>query len=247
MTAETLKERIANAQKKIATKQGTIDKKLKLIEKKMQKLIQLGVADQDSTTMDDVRSTGNTEAMWLMCDIKYLKEDIQRGKREIAETEQTLAKYEKQLTGELEQEAVLREIPEVLKKLRDELVARWDAWDMERKARYWKDRREMEWGAFRKKYKYADTRFAEQSDEQIHKNNIRDAEFLILDLVRRVQAITGEITSWADIRATQGAQGFTVLNGIVMGKEGRAEIESILAGGYNIQRLHIRVLVKEYK
>lgn len=248
MTAETLKERIANAQKKIATKQGTIEKKLNLIEKKKKKLIQLGVADPENTTVDEVRSqNGCTEAMWLMCDIKYLKEDIKRGQREIAETEQTLAKYEKQLTGELEQEAVLREIPEVLKKLRDELVERWDAWDLERKAKYWKDRREMEWDAFRKKYKYADTRFAEQSDEQIHKSNVRDAEFLILDLIRRTQAITGEITSWADIRATQGAQGFTVLNGIVIGKEGRAEIESILAGGYNIQRLHIRVLVKEYK
>ena len=245
MTIETLKERIENAKKKIERKQGTIDKKLKLIDKKKQQIVKLGF-DPD-TDKYEFRRSGNNEVFWLMCDIEYLYQDISRGKREISETEKTIAKYEQQLTGELEQEAVLRKIPEQLKQMRDELVSKWDEYDLKRKERYWKDRREMEWREFCKKYKYADTRLADLSDEQIHKNNIRDAEYLIIDLVRRVQAITGEITSWADIRAEQGAQGFTVLNGYVVGKEGRAEIESILAGGYNIQRLHIRVLVKEFK
>ena len=68
---------------------------------------------------------------------------------------------------------------------------------------------------------------------------------MILDLIRRVKDITGEITDWSGIQATIGAQGFTVLNGYVIGKEGRARVESILAGGYNIQRLHVRVLVHE--
>ena len=56
---------------------------------------------------------------------------------------------------------------------------------------------------------------------------------------------TGEITSWAGIHLEAGSY-CAVLNGYVEGKEGRARVESILAGGYNIQRLHIRVLVKEY-
>ena len=41
----------------------------------------------------------------------------------------------------------------------------------------------------------------------------------------------------------QSVQG-PVLNGIVQGELGKVRIESILAGGYNIQKLHIRVLVK---
>ena len=68
-------------------------------------------------------------------------------------------------------------------------------------------------------------------------------EDLIINLIYRVRKITGEITDWSDIRASVGTGGFTVLNGTVIGKEGIAHIESITAGGYNIQRLHIRVLV----
>ena len=85
--------------------------------------------------------------------------------------------------------------------------------------------------------------FKGKSDEQIHDDNVQAAENLIIDLIYRVRKITGEITDWSDIRATVGTDGFTVLNGTVIGKEGITCIESITAGGYNIQRLHVRVLV----
>ncbi len=85
--------------------------------------------------------------------------------------------------------------------------------------------------------------FKNKSDEQIHNDNVQAAKSLIIDLIYRVRSITGEITDWSDVRASAGTRGFTVLNGLVIGKEGRAKVESITAGGYNIQRLHIRVLV----
>jgi len=81
------------------------------------------------------------------------------------------------------------------------------------------------------------------SDEQIHADNVKAGKQVILDLVNRVTKVTGPITSWSGLHATAGNGGWTVLNGIVEGEEGKASVETILAGGYNIQRLHARTLV----
>lgn len=85
-----------------------------------------------------------------------------------------------------------------------------------------------------------------QTDEWIHKQNQRDGENLILDLLKRVTKITGPVTDWSGLHVTQGNMG-AVLNGYVIGEDGKAEVESILAGGWNVQRLHVRTLVKPIK
>ena len=134
-------------------------------------------------------------------------------------------------------------LPDVLKRLQAELVERWDRWDIERKDRIRTDYRELDYKELSRKYTHSDVMFKNKSDEQIHNDNVQAAKSLIIDLIYRVRSITGEITDWSDVRASAGTGGFTVLNGLVIGKEGRAKVESITAGGYNIQRLHIRVLV----
>ena len=95
--------------------------------------------------------------------------------------------------------------------------------------------------------KYGSLKYARSiwdlTEEKIHANNQRDGENLILDLLRRVTKITGPVTDWSELYVTQGNMG-AVINGYVIGEDGRAEVESILAGGYNIQRLHVRTLVK---
>ena len=103
--------------------------------------------------------------------------------------------------------------------------------------------REIDYKIFSKKYNHANAMCKSKSDEQRHDDNVQLAENLIIDLIYRVRTITGEITDWSDILASAGTGGFTVLNGTVIGKEGIAFVESITAGGYNIQQLHIRVLV----
>lgn len=84
------------------------------------------------------------------------------------------------------------------------------------------------------------------SDEKIRQNNERDGKNLILDLLKRVTKITGAVIDWSGLELTQGNTG-AVLNGIVIGEEGKARVESIYAGGYNIQKLHVRTLVKPMK
>lgn len=101
---------------------------------------------------------------------------------------------------------------------------------------------------FKKKFgigiQYA-TSLWDMSDEDIHKENVESGKRIILDLVNRVTKITGPITSWSGLHLTQGNGGWSVLNGIVEGEDGRASVETILAGGWNVQKLHCRTLVKK--
>jgi len=233
MKIETLSERIANAENKIGKKQLTVAKKKALIAKKQQLIEAKGLGNSDSP-----------EALTLKWDIEHYTDDISRLEREIAETTLSIAEYRKQLTGLMERVSVLiTETPDILKGLQEELVERWDRWDIERRDRIQSDYRELDYKEFSRKYTHADVIFKSKSDEQIHNDNVQAAENLIIDLIYRVRKITGEITNWSDIRASAGTGGFPVLNGTVIGKEGIAYVESITAGGYNIQRLHIRVLV----
>lgn len=248
MKITTLKERIEKATQKIEKKQNTIVKKEAQIEKKYQALRKLGVEDPENHDREEFRGSENWDDIyWTYCDIDTLKEDIERGGKEIEATKKTLEKYEAQLAGEIKKESIfLTKIPEIFKSLIDELVETWDAWDKVRRKNIRKAYDEYGHKEFyRRGYTYTDYEFMYITDEKIHDNNERDAKALVLDLYLRVKDITGEVTDWAGVRATQGTNGFTVLNGIVIGKEGRAKVESILAGGYNIQRLHIRVLVHE--
>ena len=233
MRIETLSERIVNAESKIGKKQRTILKKQELIAKKQNLLDTRYLANLDSP-----------EALTLKWDIEHYTDDISRLEREIAETTLTLTEYRNKLTGLIERVSVLiTDMPDVLKGLQEELVERWDKWDFERRDKIQSDYRELDYKEFSRKYTHADVVFKGKSDEQIHDDNVQSAENLIIDLIYRVRKITGEITDWSDIRASVGTGGFTVLNGTVIGKEGIACVESITAGGYNIQRLHIRVLV----
>lgn len=231
MTSAQIKERITKATEKITKKQNTITKKTALIEKKNAQI---------------EKTTDTTEQRYLQSDIKWLQEDIKRLNKEIEETKATIEKYNKQLAGELEKEAIFtKEIPEQFKNLQTELVDRWDSYDKEMRTFYREQYKVMDYREFIKEYGSGAYELRHKSDEDIHKANEKDAKALILDLYNRVKAITGEVTDWSHIRASQGNQGFTVLTGTVIGKEGRASVETILAGGYNIQKLHIRTLVHE--
>lgn len=234
MTTSQLNERIAKATEKIEKKQGTISKKKALIAKK-QSAVEMMKASDGKYTEDNI--------YWTECDIKYLKADVERLEKEIPEILKTIEKYEKQLAGEIEKEALITKVmPEVFRTLKDTLVEKWDAFDLERKAFFRKESETLGYRDFVRKYKYSAYELAwHTTDEEIHKKNEKDAEYFILDLYNRVKDITGEVTNW-NVHLTMGNT-FPVLEGMVQGKEGKAEVETILAGGYNIQRLHIRTLV----
>lgn len=228
MTSQQIRERITKAEEKITKKQGTITKKQALIAKKQAQA---------------EKETDEREKWSLEYDIKYLTQDIARLEKEIPEIRKTIEKYEKQLAGEIERESILtREMPEVFTGLKNHLVEVWDEYDKKRKA-YLKQRYdELGYKEFYQHHNGADYTLIHTSDADIHKTNVKSAENIIVDLFNRVKEITGEVTEW-NVHVTAGNQNLAVLEGIVQGKEGKARVETVEAGGWNIQRLHIRTLV----
>ena len=229
MKIETLRDRITKANERIAKKQVTIAKKQAWIVKKRGMLDKL---DKD-------------ERIWAESDIENWQEDIARLTNEIEETQKMIESYEKQLTGEVEKAKRLSDVPETLKAMQSELVARWDRYDKEHRDYLRRQYSELGFSEFIKQHHWSAYNAKDQTDEQIHRENVQAAKDLILNLIDRVQDRVGEITDWRDVRMTGGTGGCPVLNGFVTGKQGRCMIESIGAGGYNVQRYHIRVLVHD--
>lgn len=78
-------------------------------------------------------------------------------------------------------------------------------------------------------------------DEILNYSKIAGKEFA-LDLINRTKAIVGNVTNWEHLH-----YGVAGLDGVVYGDKGKASVNTIVAGGYNIQRRHYRVLVKAIK
>ena len=64
----------------------------------------------------------------------------------------------------------------------------------------------------------------------------------LIDLMSRVTKITGTITDAKGLYIENGD-----VNGIIVGERGKAKIQTIGAGGYNVQVFHYRVLINEIK
>lgn len=70
-----------------------------------------------------------------------------------------------------------------------------------------------------------------------------DKKMKLLDLVNRITHITGVIIDASNLRISAVGN----LNGYVVGERGKAKVETIGAGGYNIQCFHYRTLVNKMK
>lgn len=75
--------------------------------------------------------------------------------------------------------------------------------------------------------------------EKLAKDLENDANDIYDDIIERTNKITGKITDASNLSI--GAKG--ELNGYIIGEKGTAKVNTIGAGGYNIQRFHFRTLI----
>lgn len=241
MTTATLRDRISKIEERILKKQRTIDSKKALIKKKQAAISKAGFSLDDKEAARE-----NMDIFWLFCDIEFLEDDLRRLPREIEELKTTIQKYQEQLAGAAAKEDLYsNEVPDCLKRVEQELVEKWTAFDIQRKNQIWEARRSLSCTDYRKMFsRYELNTLAYRSDREIRKDNERDARAMVLNLYNRIKDITGEVVDWSEIELTQGTRGSAVLNGVVVGKQGKCRVESIYAEG-PVQRLHVRVLTKE--
>lgn len=202
-------------EERIRKTEETISKKEKLLERYYKKI-------------DKISSSNEYEnEEWRECDLEGCKDDIKRTERSISEKKELLEKYKGELNKVNEDRNIYdKYVPESMKEMVKELESQWNIWD--------KERREF----LSKEYKKLGYNKMRESDESIEKNNKRDADLYVMDLWNRINEKTGEVRDWSGIHCVGVA-----LNGVVEGDKGKVEVRTILAGGYNIQRLHCRTLV----
>lgn len=201
-------------------------------------------------------TTGNDKAF----DVIYAWEDNLRNAEESAKKEpEELKKYEgwvKKYNDALKFAKDVDEMPEIFKEVVDLLATEWTEWDVRDRERMKKMKAELPeykygmtkeerdeyykaYNDFRKAFPVSRENDLKQSDEYLYKKNEDTATVYVKDLIHRIKDRVGEITNLQNVHFSGKA-----LNGYVEGTLGKVYLETILAGGYNIQRLHYRVLVK---
>ena len=78
--------------------------------------------------------------------------------------------------------------------------------------------------------------------EKIEKDINRDADMKYDMIVTKTLKICGTITDATHLTIGNNGE----LNGYIKGTDGNAWVDTIWAGGYNIQCLHFRTLIKKY-
>jgi len=236
MTSIELQERLTKAQEKVEKCKATIERHKVQAEKKLQKITAKGIS------VDPMDNRDNNEDYWLCCEYKNKLEDIKGAERKLEDAEQVVRNWQEKLDRQIKIELTLaNEVPEAFKQARADLVERWVSYDIEAREVMLQRKQELPYKEFRKLYRYTEEESLKHTDEEFRKIEEREADMWLINLYNRVKEITGEVTDCSKLY--WGGKG---LDGTVVGVKGTARVETIGAGGYNIQRYHLRVLVHKY-
>lgn len=237
MTSKELKEKLEAAEAKVTKIEGTIERHKKQADKKLQNI------KNNGWELDRYQYAGgnNYDAYWAICEYENKLEDIQSAERKLQDAKIVVNNWKEKLEKQLKFEMTYEnEMPEIFKQCKEDLSNEWTTADLKAKAVMLKKRQELSYKEFREIYKYSREQELNKTESEFKKANERDAEIFIVDLYNRVKAITGKVTDWGNIH-----YGGKALNGWIVGEDGKAKVETIGAGGYNIQRYHLRVLVNQ--
>jgi len=246
MTTKELQERLNKANETVTKKENLLVKYQTKYEKIRQDIITKGYdPDVDRYQMDGTPK--HEECYWLMCDLDDVQERIEATAKAIVKAKETADKWAVKLKAEKAKEKEREQFPQALKEYEQYLVKMWDEWDMERLNRLKEEYEKLRYREFMNKYSLADYNLVVYSTkESIHKDNVKNANASVFNLWQRVKDTVGDVVDYNLHTANGNSMEGMAINGIVKGTKGTAEVTTIGAGGYNIQRYHFRVLVNRY-
>ena len=257
MTTIELSERIEKCNDTINKKTNLMAKRTESIIKVLDKLHKLGFTGNTYDEIEKERmSKKDVDAYDMICSLMDYEESIKGAKKAIENEKEKINKYYEMLAKEMERESLVNNLPDNVKTFMNELEESWNKYDMRRRDKILEMRHELyHMNSSSTEYKELHAKIRQEfgtnwyedallTDEQIKKGNKKLVKELIVDFIKRVEDKAGQITSFANLHLNRDNQGYAILNGKVEGSNGTARVESIYAGGYNIQRLHVRVLVK---
>lgn len=239
MTTKQIKEKIEAAKANIQKLCNSADNARKAITK---------ANDEISTNGWDINpptENAPNEIRYRHRDLTYIVSEKSKSYKKAFEKAQksaeTLEKLESELAKQETRDAILKnELPEEFETLKTVLVERWNEYDRVKIEKFRADYAVMTHKEIKGKYGWnRDEYFMNESE--IMAENTKSAQAFVIDLFFRVREVTGTVKEFKYISVDGPA-----LNGLVIGENGTARVETIVAGGYNIQRLHLRVLVKKY-
>lgn len=250
MKSTDLKEKMEKAQAALEKRYKTTEKYVAQLEKMKANILSVGVVvEKDFEDLNSIKWNEEKRAAyknacgrdmyWDLCDYTSKEVDIKDSEKKYKEQAKIVANWTDKYNKAVVTESVLyTKIPEAFLGWRDDMIAYWDEWDVKRRDKLSEEYNEVGWKKFTRQHPYSDYEFISFSDERIHNQNLNAANSMVLDLYSRIFKYTGEITDIANLHIRNGH-----INGFVVGERTAVEVTSILAGGYNIQRLHVRVLV----
>lgn len=245
MTTQEIREKLTKAQEVVTKKEAWLVK-LNAKAEKIAKQIEAKGWDINGGRYQKANTAEHEDCYWTMCDYDGVLDDIKRTEGAIEEKKEIVAKWATKLAETEKKEATQESFPEILKSFQQYVIEMWDRWDIEKQEHLRAESNKMPFKEFVKKYTYREYEFAwHTTREEIHRDNVKASENLLMNLWNRVKEKVGEATDWTGLYVTQGNEWEgAVVNGCVKGTKGTAYVETIGAGGWNIQKFHYRTLVK---
>jgi len=196
-------------------------------------------------------TTEKNELYYLNCDIDYAKEDKKRAERDLVDEKKKFEEYRAKRALEIKKEEATPIVPAV-----EEFLTHWKE---EAKKFYIaevgavddfkKTVSELKWSERNKAMMnrfggmvlnlYGGYHSPAELENKLEVLLTGEVKARREDLFARCSAVAGVILDASGLHIGNNGS----INGVVIGENGKARVETIMAGGYNIQILHYRVLV----